>query len=96
MTIFAILLPSPQPKLAEAIVAAYPNNYLKITDTQWLVSGGGTVIEVTAKIGVYDPKQPDNPVSGSAIVISMSAYYGRAPTPVWDWIKAKLEAPTND
>jgi hypothetical protein len=93
MTIFAVLLPIPQPSLAAEIRAAYPGDHLMITDTQWLISGAGTVIDVTAKIGIYDQSLPDRIPTGSAIVIAMSAYYGRAPTPIWDWIKAKQESP---
>jgi hypothetical protein len=92
MTIFAVLMPAPQPQIAAAIQAAYPDDHLSITDTQWLISGSGTAIDVTAKIGVYDSKNPEKPAGGSAIIIAMAAYYGRAPTPVWDWIKAKQES----
>lgn len=91
MTIFAILMPAPQPTLAEAIKAAYSNDHLCVTETQWLVSSNETVIDVTTKIGVYDPKDPNKPATGNAIVMSMGSYYGRAPSIVWDWVKSKLE-----
>lgn len=94
MTIFAILLPSPQPALEEAIKTAYPNEYLSINSTQWLVSSSETAIEITAKIGVYDEKNPTSPPTGNAVVFAISSYYGRAPTNIWDWIKSKLEAPS--
>jgi len=93
MTIFAILLPIPQPRLVEAIKAAYPNDWLSLNDTQWLVSAAGTVIEVCAKIGIADPNNRNAAHVGNAVVFATTSYYGRAPTPVWDWIKAKLEKP---
>jgi hypothetical protein len=96
MTIFAILLPAPQPKLAEAIKEAYPTEHFSINDTQWLISANGTAVDVTAKIGIYDAKQPERPPTGGGIVFAITSYYGRAPTPVWDWIKAKLETRPND
>jgi hypothetical protein len=97
MTIFAILLPGPHPRLIEAIQAAYPNDFLKLNDndTQWLISASGTVMEVSAKIGVADPNDRQKPSTGSAVIFATTSYYGRAPTPVWDWIKAKLENPPN-
>jgi hypothetical protein len=91
MTIFAVLLPMPQPRLVEAIIRAFPNDHLQITDTQWLISAGGTVVELTAKLGIYDAADPTVPPTGNAIVFAVSAYHGRAPTTVWDWIKAQLE-----
>lgn len=91
MTIFAILMPSPQPALAEAIQREFPEDHLCITDTQWLVSSDQTVIEVTARIGIFDRSNPKAQSIGNAIVFVVSSYFGRAPTTVWDWIRAKLE-----
>jgi hypothetical protein len=93
MTIFAILMPTPQPSLAERIKTVFPSDYLEITETQWLVSASSTAIDVSAKLGIADPKAPTVPSSGSAIVFATSAYYGRAAQPIWDWMKAKLETP---
>jgi hypothetical protein len=95
MTIFVILLPIPQPNLVDAIKAAYANEHLSLSDTQWLVSDSGTAIEVSAKIGVTDPNNRQAKATGNAVIFSTTSYYGRAPTPVWDWIKAKLENPPN-
>ena len=93
MTIFAVLMPSPQPKLTEAIKTVFPKNHLSINDTQWLISTTGTVTELSAKLGIYDAAKPQSPASGDAVVFATSAYFGRAPATIWDWIKAKLEAP---
>jgi len=95
MTIFAILLPEPNAKLADAIKAAYPHDWLALSDTQFLVSSAGTAMDLSAKIGVADPTNPQKPAVGNAVIMAVSSYYGRAPTPVWEWIKAKLEAPPN-
>ena len=91
MTIFAVLLPSPQPKLVEEIKKSYAENSLQITDTQWIVSDTGTAVDVCRKLKIY----PEQPPSGSAIVFSTSSYFGRAPSTIWDWIKVKLEAAPN-
>ncbi len=95
MTIFAILMPTPQAKLVEAIEEKFPKQHLKITETQWLVSSSDTVIDVVAQLGIYDAKKPENEPTGIAIVLATSSYYGRAPNTVWDWMKSNLEGVTN-
>ena len=92
MTIFAVLMPSPQPALAQAIAKEFPSDHLSVTDTQWLISSTKTVLDVTAQIGIYDAKNPTTAPTGIAIVVSVAAYSGRAPQTVWDWIRAKLES----
>lgn len=93
MTIFAILLPFPQPLVAQAIKEAYPNDHLAITETQWLVSASATAVDVTAKIKVYDLQNPQIPGAGNAVIFATSSYFGRAPASIWEWIKTKLESP---
>ena len=91
MTVFAVLLAAEQPALAQKIVSVYPDDHLKITETQWLISANGTAVDIAAKLGIVDPNSPGPPV-GTGIVFATSGYYGRAPSTTWDWIKAKLEA----
>lgn len=93
MTIFAVLLPdnADVPRLEKAIGAAFDGNYLKVGEKQFLVSAASsTAVEVSNKIGITGESST---FPGSAIVFATSSYFGRAPTPVWDWIKAKLEKP---
>lgn len=92
MTVFVILLPTPAPAVIEGIKTAYPNDHFSISDTQWLVSTTGTAMDVTSKIGVFDPQHPTRPTIGNAVVFSTNGYFGRAPTNIWEWIKTKLEA----
>jgi hypothetical protein len=91
MAIFAILMPSPQPLLVEEIQRRFPLDHLSVSDTQWLISMTGTVVELTAKLGIYDVNEPNKPSTGNAIVFAISSYFGRAPTSVWEWIKTKWE-----
>jgi hypothetical protein len=95
MTIFAVLLPQPNPALEQAIKTAFPADHFVITNTQFLVSSPLTAIALTAKIGVYNQAEPQTPSVGNAVIFATSSYYGRAPTALWDWIKAKLEAPSH-
>jgi hypothetical protein len=95
MTIFAVLMPMPQPALAERIKSIFPAEHYVLHDTQWLISAQGTAIELTTKLGIADPSNSALQPIGLAVVFATSSYYGRAPQPVWDWIKAKLESRPN-
>ena len=95
MTIFAVLMPTPQKELAERIESAFPNNFLKLNDTQYLISTIGTVVDVSAKLGIWDAKNPSMTPTGLAVVLASSSYYGRAPANIWEWMKTKLESPSN-
>jgi hypothetical protein len=93
MTIFVVLMQSPQPRIVEVIKNSFVNDHLELTDTQYLISTVGTVQEVVAKLGIYDPKNPTTPPTGTAVVFSTSSYFGRGQTSLWDWLRTKLEAP---
>jgi hypothetical protein len=89
MAIFAILMPTPQPALAEAIKNAFPKDHYVLNDTQWLISASGTVTEISARIGIYDPLNPGKPTSGFAVIFAVTSYFGLAPATVWEWLKVK-------
>lgn len=92
MTIFAVLLPRDQEALAKRIEEAFPSTHKKINSTQWLVASTATVIEVTARLGIYDSLRPDEPPTGNAIVFATAGYFGRAPKDIWEWIKRMQES----
>ena len=87
MGIFAIFNTTDAEKTRAAIKKELPNDFLELVDGQWLVSSAGTAKDVSDRLKV------SNGESGSAIVISMGGYYGRASSNIWDWIKAKAEEP---
>ena len=93
MTIFAILMPQPQPALADEIKRLYPQDHYSLSETQWLVSSRQTIVEVSHAIGVSasDADAAKHVPQGLAVIFATSSYFGRAPTQVWDWIKVKLE-----
>lgn len=55
----------------------------------WLIASSGTAQELSNKLGVTEGDL------GSTIIFSTAGYYGRAPSNIWEWIKAKLEAPND-
>jgi len=95
MTIFAILLPAPDPALSATIVEAFKDECLKLSDTQWIVSSSATIQDITARAGIYDVRNPDSLTVGNGVVFATTSYFGRAPATVWDWIRSKLEAKQN-
>ena len=86
MTLFAILGHDENPKLEAALAVHFPDNFLKIGAGQWLVAGKGTSVDVSNVLGISDGS------SGSAIVVSVASYYGRAASNIWEWMKVKLSA----
>ena len=95
MTIFAIMMPQPQPGLVAEVEKLFPNDFIMLSDTQYLVSFNGTAVDLCAKLGIYNLKEKDKPASGVAVVFATSSYFGRGPATVWDWLKTKLEATPN-
>jgi hypothetical protein len=95
MTIFAILMQSEQPAIKHRIMTVFPLDNYQLSETQWLISAPGTVMDISTKLGIADPNDLSLPSTGSAIIFATSSYYGRAPQPIWDWIKAKLEGRQN-
>jgi hypothetical protein len=86
MSIFVVFRVSDPNKIKAALEAAVPNDFLDIGHNEWPVSFKGTTKDLSDKLGVSEAS------NGAAIIFSMAGYFGRAPTNIWDWIKAKAEA----
>ena len=55
----------------------------------WFVSYSGTSVELSTEIGVT-PKDEAS-ILGSVLITSVGSYYGRGPTPMWEWLKTRFE-----
>jgi hypothetical protein len=88
MAVFAVLARSPNPKLDAVVKLLFPEDSIQLSSDQWLVSFSGTVIALSDKLGITG----EGGATGSAVVVQIGSYYGRAPQVVWDWIKTKLES----
>jgi hypothetical protein len=86
MSIFVILRVSEPEKLKATIADVYPSDHIDLGSNEWMISDRGTAEDVSNKSKISDAS------NGLAIVVGVAGYFGRAPTPVWDWMKAKLEA----
>ena len=86
MSVFAIFRVTDPAKLKAAIAEVYPNDHIDLGTNEWMVFDKGTAIDVSTKLRISDAS------NGLEIIVGVAGYYGRAPTPIWEWIKAKLEA----
>ena len=89
MAIFAIIK---QPglygeKLGAAIGQRYPDAFYSLSNDAWLVSDIGTAQDVSERLGITSGE------NGSAVVIEMASYFGRANPAIWSWIKTMWESP---
>lgn len=58
----------------------------------YLVSFGGTSVDLSNKIGITSAaKDAPAPTIGSALVTSVTAYYGRGSTSMWEWLRLRFE-----
>lgn len=87
MSIFVVFRVQDPLKISAAIAKEFPNDHLSVDHNEWLISSSSTALDVAGKLGVSTGE------NGGAIIFAMSGYYGRAPTSIWDWIKAKAEQP---
>lgn len=89
MTVFAIIRQpgSNGENLAEVIAKMYPDADYDLGSGAWLVSDSATAKDVSDKLNISDG------INGSAIVLEVASYFGRANPAIWSWIKAKWERP---
>ena len=86
MSVFAIFRASKPDAIREALAKAYADEHLELQNDEWLVSASQTAEEVSDALGISEGE------SGSAIVVKVGSYFGRAPSSIWEWIKVKSEA----
>ena len=80
--IFVVMHAPHELKIGPVIQRIFPNAHIQVSPGQWFVVASGTAQEVSNQLGITDG------VNGSAIVASISGYYGRASTNIWEWLAA--------
>ena len=90
MTLFAIIQQpgSNSENLGNAVGQAYPESVYNLGNGVWLVSDVATASTVSDKLGVTEGE------NGSAIVVEIASYFGRANPAIWTWIKSNWDRPT--
>lgn len=89
MTIFAVIKqPGPNSeKLAGAVVSHFPQQHYDLGNGTWLVAETGTASDVSTKLGITPEGE-----AGSAVILEVASYYGRANPAIWTWVKTNWEA----
>ncbi len=85
--IFAVIASEFPDKLKANIEGQYPDANLSVGTGQWLLIGPSTMTtqELAIKLGVST-----EPSISSAIVLSVSSYFGRTQLSTWEWLLAKM------
>jgi len=83
MSIFVVIPTRDQENLAKRIGELGDHSSHKLPKGEWIVSYDGTSIELSSRLGL-------NKTDGNAaVVFAVNAYYGNAPTSIWEWLKAR-------
>ena len=87
MTIFSVIVTGEARPgaLKERLTKQFADDHIAITSNAWLVAGKGPSQLMSNKLGISDGSV------ANGVVAAMSSYYGRAPSNIWDWVKAKWE-----
>lgn len=86
MGVFLITPISNPDDIARAVKEHFPKEHLPIPRTgSILVSFNGTTRELSDDLGISKGEV------GSAVVVPVTNYYGRAPVEIWEWMKTRLE-----
>ncbi len=88
MAIFAIIKqPGTADNIAVAVHTQYANSNYTLGSDAWLVAAPSTASEVSDTLGITTG------ANGSAVVVEVASYFGRANPAIWSWIKANWEGP---
>ena len=86
MQVFVVFNVSRPVEVAGAINARFPNDHLPLEGGVWLVAGQSlTTRDVGDAIGISGGQ------NGNEIINPMEAYWGRAPSDIWEWVGQKRE-----
>jgi hypothetical protein len=82
MPVFAVISTKEPQKLTASVTEKIPDgDRYKLTSDSWLVSFPGTTTQLTESIGISDG------TAGSAVVLAVGNYFGRANPDIWEWLK---------
>lgn len=58
----------------------------ELSPDKWVLYADGPAGELASKLGIRD-----DPFIGTGLVLTLGTYGGRAPSSLWEWIKAQTE-----
>ena len=56
----------------------------------WLINYSGTSVELSNFLNITFQTEAGNASVGSALIVSVSFYYGRGNKTMWEWLEVKL------
>lgn len=80
---------------ADAVVAQHiseRDRYKLPGRAGWLISYNGTSVELSNVLGITGQAEGQSPSLSSVLITSISAYYGRGSSDMWEWLKTRMEA----
>lgn len=79
-------------KLKEVIAAVIPeaDYYCVQNEAGFLVRSTSTAMELAIQLNISTPDRSPTDM-GAAMVTSVTNYYGRASTAMWEWLKSRME-----
>jgi hypothetical protein len=80
MAVF-LIVPTSDGAVAAQIEQTMPGQFYALPRGEFLVKYAGTSKSLSDALGITDG------ANGAAVVASLSGYYGRASTDVWEWMK---------
>jgi hypothetical protein len=80
MAIFMVV-PTSEGKIATKLQETLPGKFYLLPKGEFLVQYAGTSKDLSDFLGITDG------ANGAAVVASLSGYFGRAPTDIWEWMK---------
>ncbi len=83
-----VVIPDLEKQQTEArIRERFTNQSYRLPQGEWLVAFNGTTKELSDLLGI---SQGEN--GASAFVVAIAGYYGRAPSDIWEWLNARVNA----
>lgn len=67
------------------------NRYTLQANRGWLIKYDGTTVELSNHLGITGKQKGESSFVGSAMITLVTAYYGRGPTDMWEWLKIRME-----
>jgi len=91
MNVFAIIATKSESvaPIKAAVESKFVEAFIQAGETIWFVSGEGTAIETSQKLGVAG-KLGGNVID--VIILAVTSYWGHTERTTWEWIKNRLEA----
>jgi hypothetical protein len=81
MAVFIIIPTPPDAQIKQSLETKLAGKFYQMPKGEFIVSFAGTSKDLSDLLGITDG------TAGTAMVASISGYFGRAPNEMWEWLK---------